>query len=200
MKVRYIVIEREFGSGGTSIAEKTAEQCGISSYGREIMETVAKEQNVSAKTLEDYEETMAGSFMYSMFVMSQSQTGDPDLLLPEAKLYVAESRVIQNLAQQGPAIFVGHCAAESLKELDGVLRVFIHADRQEKEKRAVLEYGIPESEVSGICRKVNRRRAQYYSLCTRKKWEDPDNYDLVLNSTSLGIEGCAAVLSALYKG
>lgn len=199
MNVRYIAIEREFGSGGTSIAKKAAEKCGIASYGREIMETVAKEQNVSVKELEDYEESVSGSLVYSMFVMSQSQTGDPDLLSPHAKLYVAESRVIQNLAQQGPAIFVGHCAAQALKDMDGVLRVFIHADEAEKNKRAIQDYGVPENAVTAVCRKVNRRRAQYYSFCTRNKWNDANNYDIVLDSTRLGIEGCAAALAAIFE-
>ncbi len=136
MRVRYIAIEREYGSGGTKIAAEVAKKCGIPSYGREIMETVAKEQNVSVETLEGYEESVSGSFLYSMFVMSQSQTGNPDLLSPEAKLYVAETRVIKNLASHGPGIFVGHCASESLKDLDGVLRVFIRANDEDKEKRA----------------------------------------------------------------
>ncbi len=198
MNVRYITIEREFGSGGTKIAAEAAKNCGIACYGREILETVAKEQNVSVKTLEEYEESVSGSFLYSMFVMTQSQTGDPDLLSPEAKLYVAESRVIKRLAQQGPGIFVGHCASEALKDMDGVLRVFIRATEEEKAKRAIKDYGIPENQVAAVCRKFNRRRANYYSFCTRKKWNDLHNYDIVLNSSSLGINGCAAALSALY--
>lgn len=200
MNVRYITIEREFGSGGTKIASEVAKKCGISSYGREIMEAVAKEQNVSLKTLEEYEESVSGSFMYSMFVMAQSQTGNPDLLSPEAKLYVAESRVIKNLAQQSPGIFVGHCASEALKEMDGVLRVFIRASEADKANRAIHDYGIPANQVSEVCRRFNRRRANYYSFCTRKKWNDPSNYDIVLDSSRLGIDGCVAALSALYTG
>ncbi len=198
MNVRYITIEREFGSGGTQIASETAKKCGIASYGREIMETVAKEQNVSVEALEEYEESVSGSFLYSMFVMAQSQTGDPDLLSPEAKLYVAETRVIKRLAQQGPGIFVGHCASEALKDLDGVLRVFIRASEEYKEKRAIQDYGIPKNQVAAICRKFNRKRSNYYSFCTRKKWNDPCNYDIVLDSSRIGIDRCAAALSALY--
>ncbi len=198
MNIRYITIEREFGSGGTKIAAEAAKKCGIASYGREIMEAVAKEKNVSVKALEEYEESVSGSFIYSMFVMAQSQTGNPDLLSPEAKLYVAESQVIKNLAHQGPGIFVGHCASEALKDMDGVLRVFIRASEEDKAKRAIRDYGIPESQVTAVCRKANRRRANYYSFCTRKKWNDPSNYDIVLDSSRLGIDGCAQVLSALY--
>lgn len=198
MNVRYITIEREFGSGGTKIAAEVAKACGIPCYGREVLETVAKEQNVSVQTLEDYEESVSGSFLYSMFVMAQSQTGDPDLLSPEAKLYVAETRVIRNLADQQPCIFLGHCASEALKEKDGVLRVFIRASEEDKEKRIIQDYGVPKKQVPSVCRKVNRRRANYYSFCTRKKWNDLSNYDVVLDTTNLGIEQCATALAALY--
>lgn len=199
MKVRYITIEREFGSGGTKIAAETAKKCGITSYGREILETVAKQQKVSVNVLEEYEEKVSGSFLYSMFAMTQAQSGNPDLLMPETKLYVAETRVIKELAQQGPGIFVGHCAAQTLKEMDGVLRVFIRAGEDEKKRRAVEDYKIPQDQVDAACRKANRRRAHYYSFCTGSKWDDPANYDVVLDSTRLGIEGCAAALAAIYN-
>ena len=200
MKVRYIAIEREYGSGGTKIAQETARRCGLACYGREILEAVAKEHHLSVEELENYEEKVSSSFLYSMFVVSQSQTGDPDLLSEEAKLLVAEARKIRALAQSGPAVFVGHSAADALKDCDGVLRIFIHADDASKRSRIIEDYHIPAPQVDAVCTRVNKRRANYYSFCTRKKWNDLRNYDIVLDSSRLGIDGCAAALSALYAG
>lgn len=199
MKIRYITIEREYGSGGTEIAQQTAKHCGIGCYGREIMEMVAKEQNVSVDTLEEYEENVSGSILYSMFVMTQSQTGNPDLLSQQAKLYVAETRKIQELAKMGPAVFVGHCAAQALKDQNGVLRVFIRGSDKEKHHRIVENYGIDPKNVAATCRHFDRRRANYYNFCTKKRWNDPDNYDLILDSSVLGIDGCTKALCALYE-
>lgn len=198
MKVKYLAIEREYGSGGTIIAKKTAERCGIACYGREILEQTAKEHQTSVDALEDYEESVSSSLLYSMFVMSQSQTGNPDLLSREAKLFVAESQVIRDLAKAGPAVFVGHCACKALEEEQGVLRVFIHGSDADKCRRAREDYGIPEKHVDAVCRKFNKKRGSYYSFCTRKKWNDPQNYDLILDSSALGLDGCAAALAALY--
>ena len=199
MKIRYIAIEREYGSGGTQIAQLTAQQCGIGCYGREIMEQVADQQEVSVKALEEYEERVTGSLFYSMFVLSQSQTGDPDLVSQEAKLYVAETRVIRQLAKAGPAVFVGHSAAQVLEKDGGVLRVFIHGSETDKHRRAVEEYGIAPDQAEATCRKFNRRRASYYNFCTHKKWSDRNNYDMVLDSSTLGIEGCVRAICALYQ-
>ncbi len=199
MSVRYITIEREYGSAGTRIAQEVSRLCGVPSYGREIMEAVAKEQNVSEKSLEEYEESVSSSFLYSLFVMTQSQTADPDLLSQEAKLYVAESRVIKNMANNGPAIFVGHCACHALKDQEGVVRVFIHGNDEDKKRRVIEEYGVPEKEAAATFHRYDKRRANYYAFCTRKKWNDLRNYDMVLDSSCLGVDGCAKVLAALFQ-
>ena len=199
MRIRYITIEREYGSGGTRIGRLTAEKCGIRCYGPEILREVARINHTSTEFLEDYEERVSGSLLYSMFVMTQAQTGDPDLVSDESKLYVAESRVITRFSKDGPAVFVGHCAGEALRDQPGVLRVFIHGSEEDKLRRIVKDYGIPPEEVAAVCRKMNRRRSNYYHFCTRQRWQDYTGYDLVLNSSTLGLEGCAAALAALYE-
>ena len=199
MDIRFIAIEREYGSAGTAIGQETARRCGIRCYGREIMEMVAREQQISVEALEAYEETVSGSLLYSLFVMSQSQTGDPDLVSGESKLYVAETRQIRQLIRSGPAIFVGHCAVKALEGKSGVLRVFIHGSEEDKHRRICRDYGIPKAEVAAACRRINKRRSNYYNFCMKKRWDDYQNYDLVLDSSALGIEGCVRVLSSLLQ-
>ena len=72
MKTRYIAIEREYGSGGTEIARRLAEETGVPCYGREILEAVSKKYEVSIEDIERYEETVTNSFMYSIYVMAQA--------------------------------------------------------------------------------------------------------------------------------
>ena len=79
MKYKNITIEREYGSGGTQIARKLAERFGVPCYGREIIEAVANDQNLSTSQIDAYEETVSNSFLYSVYLLSKAQTGDPDL-------------------------------------------------------------------------------------------------------------------------
>ena len=199
MNIRYVAIEREYGSGGTEIAQRVAEECGISCYGKEIMERAAAKLHISVEEAQHYEENASNSFLYSMFVMSQAQLGSTDMLPVEGKLYVEEHNVIGALARQGKAVFIGHCAAEALKREDGVLRVFIRADEECKKKRAVEVYGIPQQDADKVCRRYNKKRANYYAFNTTKKWEDPDYYDMILDSSGIGIEGCVKAIAALLK-
>lgn len=198
MQIEYITIEREYGSGGTEIAERLAKKCGIACYGAEIMELAAKELHISVAEAQQYEEKITNSFLYSVFAMSQMQTGNTEMLSMEGRLYVAERSAISSLAHYGRAVFVGHCASEALKEQGNVLHVFIRAAEGFRNRRAVSDYRIDEKDVESVCRRFDKKRAKYYAFNTSKKWDDMSNYDMVLDSSRLGIDGCAKAIAALF--
>ena len=77
MKIKYIAIEREYGSGGSEIARLLSKETDIPCYGREILEQVAMQREVSVEEIEHYEESVSNSFLYSVFVMSKAATGEP---------------------------------------------------------------------------------------------------------------------------
>ena len=200
MKIKYIAIEREYGSGGSEIARVLSEQTGVPCYGKEILEQVAKDRDVSVEEIEHYEESVSNSFLYSVFVMSKAAVGDSDMLMEEGHIFVAEQGVIRHFANQGSAIFIGHCAGEALKYYDGVLRVYIRcSDEEARTDRIINKYGIEAGNVDATRRKYDKKRANYYCANTAKKWNDLHNYDLVLDSGKLGIDGCVAALKGLLE-
>lgn len=198
MKCNYLTIEREYGSGGTKIARRLAEECGIACYGPEILEAVSRKNNISIDQIQHLEESVSGSFLYTLFVMGRVQSGDSDMLSGEGKIFVEEQRAIEYLAGQGPAIFLGHCAAQALKDRRGVIKVFIHADLEEKKKRIMADYHIPEQEVKSTRKRFDNKRSKYFYANTTRHWNDMNNYDIVLDSSQLGIEGCVALLRGLF--
>ena len=199
MKFKYVTIEREYASGGTEIAEKLSKQFNIPVYGREILEIAAANQNLSVEHLERYEESVSNSFLYSLFVMGQLNSGSSDILPTESKLYIEEHNTIVALANKGPGIFVGHCASEALKDTDGVLHVFVRADEDFKIQRAIKKYGIDEKNAESVCKRYNKKRSNYYSFNTSRKWDDMKNYDLVLDSSTLGIDACVDIIASIIK-
>ncbi|HIS47541.1 MAG TPA: cytidylate kinase-like family protein [Candidatus Scybalocola faecigallinarum] len=199
MKCNYITIEREYGSGGTKIARRLAEVCSIACYGPEILEAVSKKNNVPVEHIQHYEESVSGSFLYTLFVMSQVQSGDSDMLTKEGHIFLDEQKEIQRLASSGPAIFLGHCASEALKKRSGVVKVFIRADSDEKKKRIMRDYGIAEKDVEHVRKRFDNKRSKYYYANTTKRWSDMKNYDIVLDSSRLGIDGCVRVLKGLFQ-
>ena len=118
----------------------------------------------------------------------------------DGHIYVAEQQIIRQLASRGRAIFLGHCAQEALKGRGDVIRVYIRCtDEQARRERIVREYGIAPENAESTRKRYNKKRANYYYANTAKKWDDFRNYEIVLDSGRLGLEGCAAVLEGLFK-
>ena len=136
--------------------------------------------------------------LYSLYMLCQTSSLSGEMLSSEGKVFVEEQNAIKEFANQGSAIFMGHCASEALKEYDNVIRVYVHADDKTKKERIMADYGIAEANVSIAEKKNNRRRSGYYTANTQKKWSDFRNYDIVLDSSKLGIEGCVNVLAGLF--
>ncbi|MCM1345344.1 MAG: cytidylate kinase-like family protein [Muribaculaceae bacterium] len=194
MKYHYVVIEREYGSAGTEIGKKLSEISGIPCYGAEILERVSTKLNIGIDQIEQYEEKTTNSFLYSIYLMGKVNEGTDGNLSKEGLIYLEEQNVIRGLAEEGPAVFVGRCAANALEDRNDVLRVFIHADKNLRKKRAVEEYKISQNRADAVIQKFDRKRSSYFSANTGKDWRDLSNYHLVLDSGKLGIGSCAAIL------
>lgn len=196
--MKYITIEREYGSGGTLIGKKLAEKCQVPCYGQEILERASERLQISVDEIRKYEEKATNSMLYSLYMLCQTRSLSDEMLSSEGKVFVEEQNAIKEFASQGSAIFMGHCASEALKEYDNVIRVYVHADAETKKQRIMTDYGIAETNVSIAEKKNNKRRSSYYAANTQKKWNDFRNYDIVLDSSKLGIDGCVSVLAGLF--
>ncbi|MBD5534017.1 MAG: cytidylate kinase-like family protein [Lachnospiraceae bacterium] len=199
MKYRYVVIEREYGSGGTGIGQLLSEKTGIPCYGSEILKGVSEKLKIPVSDIEQYEENTTNSFLYSIYAFSKIGDQSANLLSGENRIFMEEQKLIKEYAMQGAAIFVGRCAACALEDKD-VLTVFIHADRKSRKRRAIEEYGIPEKMADSVVAKYDRKRKNFYSVNTGNKWNDWNHYDIVLDSGRLGGEGCANIIRAALEG
>lgn len=195
MKFKYIAIEREYASGGSEIGKKVSDILKIPCYGREILELTAKRRNVSIEYVEELEENSTGSFLYYLYRMADV-TGNPTAA---ESVNIEEINVIRELAGNGPSVFVGRAASFALKETDSVLKVFIHADYECREKRAHEVYGIEKNILKSSVKSIDKRRASYYKANFGTDWKDLSKYDLVLNSSVLGIDKCAAAIAECAK-
>ncbi len=122
-------------------------------------------------------------------VFSDSSGVIPDMELSENDaIFVAESRIIRDLAAKGSCIIIGRCADFVLHDRPNCFRVFVRADMQQARNRVEGEYGIPMGKAEAEIEKIDKERAAYYWRYTGKRWADVENYDLVLNSTKTGID------------
>lgn len=196
---QYITIEREYGTGGREVAQRLAQELKIPCYGQEILEQAAAALQVPVSKLQRYEAHICNSLLYSVVMIDKARTTDPDEMLRDGYWVIAEQRAIRALAQDGPAIFLGHCACEALRDRTDILRVFIRGSMEDRKHRCISQYGIQPKEVESTIRRCDRTRASYFSMNTTADWRSESNYDIVLDSSMLGIDGCVAQLKALVR-
>lgn len=194
MRYRIITIEREYASGGSEIGSRVGMRLDVPCYGQEVLERAAEKMHTVPERLVHLEETTSNSFLFSLGMANRVALGERDGLTEEGALYVTEEQVIREMALQGPCVIVGRCAGWILRERRDVLRVFVHADREFRKKRAVQEYGIEERSVENVLKRFDRRRSNFYSANTCMRWNDNRGYHLVLDSSQVGIAACVDVI------
>lgn len=199
MKFNYIVIEREFASGGRDIGKLVADKLNIPCYGREILEKAAERENLSVEYVEELEEGSTGSFLYSLYKISGMTNGSAGNATASEKLNSAEINIIRELALCGPTVFVGRSAALALSDKKDVLKVFVHANTDFRIDRACSVYGLEENTVKNVLKKYDKRRSNYYKMNSGKYWKEISNYDLILDSSVLGIEKAASIIAECCK-
>ena len=194
-----ITIDRQYGSGGHEIGERLAKKFGIPFYDRELIALAAKESGSSEEVLERADERAANSLLYSLIMGNYSfLNGVPvtNGLPVNDKLFMLQSRIIRNMARSGPCIILGRCADYILEKEKHVLNVFIYANQEAREKRAVAEYGISSDNAAAKLSKEDKQRSEYYNFYTNQKWGDRRNYHLSVDSSVFGIEGSVELIAA----
>lgn len=199
MRYNVIAIEREYASGGNEIGEKLAEKLGIPCYGQEILEQAAAKLNLPPQRLLEIEESITGSFLYSLIVFAHISSGQSTDIAPlDQKLAFVEADIINNLSLS-PCVIVGRGASVLLKDKVKSLKVFIHADLKTRLERANAVYGIDKKQAESVLRRCDKRRGNYFKVTTNEEWKSMDVYHMFLNSGKLGIEQTVDILYEAAK-
>jgi CMP/dCMP kinase len=210
---KYITISREFGSGGRTIGQIVAKELGYSFYDKEIIDMTARESGLSPEFIEKTEQTISSTWLYNMMLGSSyaglatgsiGQGGAPSVLPLADQVFNAQRKIILEAAAKGPCVIVGRCAdtilsASDFIRRDAVFNVFIYADTNAKIKRAVSEYDIPENEAPRLIHQIDKHRANHYNTFTENTWGNRMNYDLMINSSLLGVEGTAKIIAEIAR-
>ena len=195
MSNRIITIGREFGSGGRTIGREVAKKLGIPCYDQELIVKMAEESGFTREYVEkESENASLGSWAASALGMDGTYTAPTN----QDRLWAVQSRIIREIAEKESCVIVGRCADVILEDKADLLRVFIHADFDARAKRIVEKYGETEIPTEKRLRDKDKRRALYYQFYTDRKWGDIENYDIILNSSALGLERCVDIIASLY--
>lgn len=201
---KIITISREYGSGGSAIGKIVAEKLGWKYYDKQLIDLAADESGLSPKFIEKSEQSLSSGWLYNMMLGSNYSSNyatatTPNTLPLVDQIYNAQRTIILKVAKESPCVIVGRCAdyilhtSEEFADSD-ILKLFVYANPDDRIKRAIEAYGIPEKDAKKTIAQVNKRRANHYNTFTEWTWGAYEHYDMLINSSYAGIEGTAGLI------
>lgn len=116
----------------------------------------------------------------------------------DASDFQDEAVVIRSLAQNS-CIILGRCASEILKDQPNAFHVYVCADKTDRIERIRKKEKISEAEARALIEKNDKERSEYYYEHTGKVWGDVSNYQMILDTSTLGVENCADILIRYFR-
>jgi len=191
MKNFVIAITRTCGSGGSTIARMLSEYYDINMYDRELLRLASDDSGINELLFLNVDEHVKKSLLYKV----SKKVYQGELIPPESNdftsndnLFNYQAKVLRELAEKESYVVIGRCADYILKDKPNVFKIFIHASAEKCIKHEMERLCMTEKDAVKHIKKMDKYRSEYYYYHTGKKWEDPKNYDLSIDTSVLGFE------------
>ena len=181
-----IAITRTCGSGGGSyIGKKLAADSGIN-------ETLFAGADENTKK----------TFLYRAFKrVYNGEVIPPESgnFLSDQNLFHYQAKVLRELLTQESYVCVGRAADFVLKDKPNVVSVYLDAPYEFRVGREIKRQGISASEAERYIDKLDQYRNAYYLYHTGRQWKNPQNFDLCLDTESLGLDNCVELIKEFIR-
>lgn len=188
-----ITIAREYGSGGLMLGKLLAKRLGVDYYDHDIIDETAKKLGYTTEFVRENEQNISNSKLWELIFTDKSI---PISMNPshDDAIFVSESRIIRNLAMKKPCVIIGRCANWILRNDKKAFRIFVTSNREDAVRRVMKKDGIDAEAADKRIEQINTGRNNHYFQYTGRRWTDARDYDLVVNTSVLGLEECADIV------
>lgn len=180
-----ITLSRALGSLGEEIAVLAGEQLGFRIVRKELINTAAR---------------MAGHPEVALAAID-----DLGLLninpSPQASraYHAALAQLMQAEAERGACIIIGRAGQAILEDSSHTLHVRVTAPFELRAARVAARLGIAPEAAREQVKSTDHTRSYYLRRYYHRRWEDPDLYDLVLNTARQTAVQSAGILCAALR-
>ncbi len=190
-----ITISRQFGAGGSEVARRVAAALGWSVVDNEFIDKVAARAGLAPEEVAEREERVLSFVERLALTMA---TSAPELFPPdtgtaedvdETKVVRMTESLVAELAAEGRVVIVGRAAPAVLGQSGDGLHVKLVAGVEFRTVQAAERLGVSHKEAGEILRRTDKNRERYHREYYKRDWNDPVNYDMVLNTERLGFDG-----------
>lgn len=194
-----ITIARGFGSGGKTIGQMLAGELSIEYFDRDILRLASEESGIYEGLFGMLEEKgkrrrllrKDGQYRHE----KPSTRPESSEFVSDDNLFKFQAEIIKGLAErEESSIIVGRCADYVLEGRENLVRLYIYADHEACVQNVMEMYAWPRKDAERIIEKTDKNRSTYYRYYTGRDWKDASNYDLCINTSSLGYEKSVQVI------
>ncbi len=186
-RFRNICMSREAGAGAGSIARIAGTRLNWKVYDHEVLEAIAQRMEMPTDEVRAFDE-LAPSVVQDWILPLREEHYAPQ----EAYLdHLA--KLVEAIGKAGDSIVVGRGAGFQLPR-ETTLLVRVVAPLTFRAQRLAERMGVSVRTARRAARDLDRRRTQFEKTMYRIDAGDPHNYDLVLDSHSLGLEIAAEII------
>ena len=109
--------------------------------------------------------------------------------------------IIALAAKEESFVIVGRCADSELKGMKDSLNIFIYAPLEERIKRVQKYLGADanENQIRREIARVDTIRRRFHNRYSYTKWGMREGYDILIDSSILGIDGTVDLLEKMVK-
>jgi hypothetical protein len=191
-----LTLSRSLGSLGTEVGFLAARQLGWHFCDRRILRLAAEALGQPVASVAHQEEHPCG-FMEQIsriFAFGSPEAPyTPPLELPiyGRDLYELERKLILRMVEHAPSVIVGRAGFIALKGRPDTLHVRVKADRPFRIKALLDKRQAPTPEAAARALDLSdRNRAAFIREISGLDWQDTRPFDLVLDTSRDGIDGC----------
>lgn len=188
-----ITIAREYGSCGLTLGRKLATRLGVDYYDHDIIDATAERLGYSTDFVRENEQNISNAKLWELIFTDKSIPLSMNPSHDDA-IFVSESRIIRNLATKKPCVIIGRCANWVLRNDDKAFRVFVTSNRKDAVRRVMDKDSLDAPSADKRIEQVNTGRNNHYFQYTGRRWTDARDYDLVVNTSALGVDECADLI------
>lgn len=200
-----VTVSRQYGSGGSEVAEKVAHALGWQLWDNALVDEVARRLGVSAEEVSAREERVPS---LPERIASALALGMPEVMPTvadlaaqpsEERIVAVTKRVIEEAVHAGPAVLVGRGAQCMLAERADALHAYCYAPVEALASYVVTNLGVPAEDARRVVTERNQQREQYVKRHWKRDWRDPANYHICVNTGWLGLDGAAELIVQLAR-
>ena len=204
-KKKFIVtVNREYGTGGKTIAHIIGESLGVKVYDKTILDHLAEEYNMTDEEMEQLKAKKPHWWddftnFYRQFNSMNRKGAEETKHVTSLSIYHAESRIMRRLAEQESCIFVGRSAFHIFKDDPCAFKILFIANDEHRVNRIMEKYGVSRFEALKLMSETDEARENYTKIFARTSRYDARHYDLTYNVSGFTIDKIAADLTELIK-